>query len=183
MESMLLDEVINLRSRGLLNYFSDSPITCDEATRTFEKVGSSLKVGDLIQSDNEDEESKTVCDFIYEKHLTVSDLVVGLDYDIVHPREKRVRCYRLVRIEQDFDWFQFSSFEPGVRDISGAFNQLPPIYACGKGRTDPKAVLFETADGSRRKMSFDAIKNKTFRLDVSKSHVIVSLGCVQIVFT
>jgi hypothetical protein len=179
---MLLDEVINLRSKGLLSYFSDSPITCDEETRTFEKIGRSLKIGDLIYIDQEKGESNSVCDFIYEKHLTAVDLVVGQDYDIVQPREKRVRCYRLVRMEQDFDWYQFSSFEPGIRDVSGSFRQLPPIFSRGSGRTDPTAVIFENADGLRTKMDFDAIKEKSFRLDVSKSHVIVSWGYVGLLY-
>jgi hypothetical protein len=113
---------------------------------------------------------------VYEQNLRAEQLVVGQDYDIVHPREKRVRRYRLIRMDTDFDWFQFSAYEPGVRDIVGGFCQLPPIYACGCGRTEPTAIVLQNEEKMASTLDFDEVKEKTFQLDVSKSHVILSLG-------
>lgn len=176
MESMLLDEVINLRSRGLLQYFSGSAMKVNEDLGTFEKKGRSLKIGDLLFDESKDGGTLKVLDFIYESSMRSEDLVLGSDYDIVHPREKRVRCYRLVQMDIDFDWYQFSSYEPGVRDITGCFSQLPPLYARGCGRTEPTEIIVENDIHMKRRLTFDSVKDTDFQLDVSKTHVILSLG-------
>ena len=44
---MILDEVINLRSKDLLHFFSDSKIKYDVVANTFEKKGRHLKIADI----------------------------------------------------------------------------------------------------------------------------------------
>lgn len=173
---MLLDEVINIRSKGLLHFYSDSAMTCYGDCGSFQKMGRSLKQGDLLYDPLVESGSLTVRSFVYEASLQPKHLVVGKDYDVIHPREKRVRCYRLVRADKDFDFYHLSPYEPGVRDISGGFSQLPPIFAKGCGRTDPVAIILENEDLVKKRWEFDAIKNQNFQLDVSNCHVVLALG-------
>jgi hypothetical protein len=176
MESMLLDEVIKLRSKGLLHYYSDSAMECNEDSGTFEKKGRSLKVGDLLCDESNESASLKVIDFGYEENLRVENFILGCNYDIISPREKSVRCYRLVQIDHEFDWYHFSPHEAGVREITGGFGQLPPVYAKGCGRIDPTEILVQNESNIIICLKFDEVKDKKFRLDVSKSHVILSLG-------
>jgi hypothetical protein len=47
MESMLLDEVIKLRSKGLLHYYSDSAMECNEDSGTFVMNRMNLRLSKL----------------------------------------------------------------------------------------------------------------------------------------
>jgi hypothetical protein len=173
LESMILDEVINLRSKDLIHFFSDSKIEYDAIAGTFEKFGKSLKQGDVIFANEKLSEIMEVKDYAYPKRLTARDLVVGQDYDIVLPRDKKVRSFRLVQMDDNADFYQFSAL--GVKDVAGSFNALPPIYKSGQGRIDPSGIIVDV-NGSLRELPFDANKDKKFRLDFSTSHVVVGTG-------
>ena len=172
---MLLDEVINLRSKGLLSYFSDSPILCDDECLSFRKIGKTLRVGDVLYDDKKQLGDVEVLDFEYEESLDKESFKVGEDYDIVHPRENRVRCYQLIQMDTDIDWYHFVPHDPAMKDISGSFAQLPQVYVKGCGRTEPSRIIMKN-DECEESFEFDAIKDKEFMLDVSKSHVILALG-------
>ena len=119
-----------------------------------------------------------VQDFVYKSRVTVRDLEEGQDYDIVLPRDKKVRSFRLVEMDKVYDWYQFSAHEPGVRDVSGKFNDLPPVYLSGHGRIDPTGIVVKV-NGTKEELPFDSVAEKDFRLDFSASHVIVALGYVM----
>jgi len=173
LESMILDEVINLRSKELLHFYADSKIKADVVAGIFEKQGDALKIGDDVF---DGDELMKVVDFTHLSAATPQDLVAGQDYDIVLQREKKVRKFRLVQKDADYDWYQFESHEAGVRDVTGSYNNLPPVYLAGKGRTTPSAIIMEDIDGSRKELSFDAVEKKFFRMDFSRTHVVVALG-------
>ena len=78
-------------------------------------------------------------------------------------------------MDSRFDWYQFAAHEPGVRDVTGSFSALPPLYLSGKGRVDPSGVIVDV-NGSKRELPFDAVKEKKFRLDFSATHVIIASG-------
>jgi hypothetical protein len=170
---MILDEVINLRSKDLIHFFSDSKIEYDAIAGTFDKLGKSLKQGDVIFANENLTESMEVKDFNYPKRLAARELVVQQEYDIVLPRDKKVRSFRLVQMDHSADFYQFSAL--GVKDVAGSFNALPPIYQSGQGRIDPFEIVVDV-NGSLRKLPFDANKDKKFRLDFSSSHVVVGTG-------
>lgn len=172
LESMLLDEMINLRSKGLITFYSDSRVDYDALAGTFEKDGRCLKVGDRILKDSNIME---VQDFVFSARVLANALVKGIDYDILLPRERIVRSFRLIHVDQASDWYQFAAHEPGVKDVSGSFDALPPVYLLGQGRRDPSGIIVE-ANGSKRELSFDVCKDKKFRLDFSATHVMVALG-------
>ena len=172
MESMILDEVVNMRTKDLLSYYTDSKIQYDVMHDIFTKKGDALKIGDDIFSGDE---IVKVTDFKYMTAAKPDELVSGRDYDIKLPRETKVRKFRLVQQDSNYDWYQFESHERGVRPVAGSYKNLPPVYIGGTGRTTPSAVIVES-DGSERELAYDAIADETFRLDVSRTHVIVASG-------
>ena len=173
LESMLLDEVINLRSKDLLHFYSDSLIKYDITSRIFEKNGRSLKVGDVVFDENRVLE---VQEFVYSSSLQRTELVVGNDYDFVRPREKTVHSYRLAMMDHNYDWYHFTAHENDIHDFAGSFKRLPPIYPYGMGRNDPNSILVKVNGSRKQALDFDTVAEKFYRLDVSKSHVIVALG-------
>lgn len=172
---MILDEIVNLRSRDLMQYYTDSKINYDAVAGTFEKEGKFLKVEDRFVNDAE---VMQVRDFVFPSRVLANDLIEGKDYDITLPREKKVRSFRLIQMDTGFDWYQFSAHEPGVKDVSGSFRALPPIYLSGQGRVAPNSVIVDV-NGSKREIPFDAIKDKKFRMDFTSTHVVVALGYVN----
>jgi len=172
LESMILDELINMRTKELLSYFTDSKIQYDVSTGIFEKKGDALKIGDDVFDGNE---LLKVTDFKYLTAAKPEDLIPGQDYDIKLPRETKVRSFRLVQKDATVDWYQFEAHDTGVQPVAGAFRQLPPVYPGGQGRTTPSGIIVES-NGRERELSFDAVASKLFRLDFSRTHVIVALG-------
>jgi hypothetical protein len=174
LESMLLDEAINLRSKDLLSYYSDSKIKHNANDGTFEKTGRSLKIGDVVR-DLPDNKLLKVVGFAYESRLSSTDLVEGEYYDVAVARAKKICRCRLVEKNQTYDWYRFMS-DDGARDISGSFDQLPPVYQDGMGRIVPTQIAAEV-NGSRQDfLSFDDVADKTFQLDMSDSHAVVAIG-------
>lgn len=172
---MILDEIINLRSKGLLDFHSDSRFDYDPEADTFTKKGRALKEGDRMFDSGDNLHIMEVKGFVYSSRVTVGQLVVGNDYDIVLPREKISRNFRLVQMDTGYDFYQFVAHEPGVKDVTGSYSALPPVYLSGKGRVDPTGIIVD-ANGSKRELPFDAVKEKTFRLDFSATHVIIASG-------
>ena len=175
LESIILDEIINLRSKELIHFYSDSKFEYEPDAGTFEKKGRYLKVDDRIFDAGQGRAIMDVKGFVYNSRVTVEQLVVGSDYDIVLPREKQPRKFRLVQMDSSYDWYQFIAHEPGVKEVTGSFNKLPPVYLSGKGRVDPSGNIVEI-NGSKRELPFDAVKEKKFRLDFSATHVIIASG-------
>ena len=173
---MILDEIINLRSKDLIQFYSDSKINYDIAAGSFSKQGRALKINDLVFGDQNENQLMEIQDLVYKSRVTVSEMVEGNDYDIVLPREKKPRSFRLVKMDRGYDWYQFECHEAGIRDVAGSFNGLPPVYLSGQGRFEPSSILVEDADGLTREFSYDEVKNKSFKLDFSATHVIVALG-------
>lgn len=173
---MILDEIINLRSKGLLYFYSGSSIDYNVDDGTFDKLGLSLKEDDVV-FDPQDK-SKTLMEvtgFTYEARVTPDQMAVGKDYDIVLPREKVARKFRLVEMNAQSDWYVFNAHNPAIKDVTGSFNKLPPVYRQGEGRAEPTGIMVDVK-GTSKKLIYDDVKEQTFRLDFSKSHVIVALG-------
>jgi hypothetical protein len=175
LESILLDELINLQSKDLVEFFADSKVIYDPSSGKIEKVGRSLKVGDVVNEKN-GRETLTIIGFIYESSLNKDDLVEGMDYDIEVPRERRIRKFRLAVKVKAYEWYRFIAYEEGVREITGEFDELPPIYAAGRGRIEPSAISVEVKGKGATVLAFDAVADEQYNLDVSKSHVIFALG-------
>ena len=178
LEDMIHFEIIKLCSKELLHYCAGSTIEYDVVTGTFKKKGQSLQVGDRIFNQEQDPQRiMEVLGFVYNSRVTVNELAQGQDYDIVLPRETQVRRYRLVQMDRQFDWYQFSAHEPGVSDVVGSFRALPPVYTSGNGRVDPTGIVVNV-NGTAIELPFDAVKDEdeNVRLDYSASHVIVACG-------
>ena len=173
MEIMILDEVINLRSKGLLEYYADNKVKYNALDTVFEKQGRSMKVGDRFYYDSEVVE---VCDYVYPTRVSVDELVVGQDYDVALPREKEMNSFRLVTKRADDDWYSFASNTPGFKNVVGSFGNLPPIYVKGKGRIDPAAIVVQTLSGMKKDLSFDIVEKKWFVMDFSRTHVMAAIG-------
>jgi hypothetical protein len=175
LESIILDEIINLRSKDQIHFYSDSKFEYEPDAGTFEKKGRYLKVDDRIFDAGQGLAVMEVKGFVYTSRVTVGQLVVWSDYDIVLPREKQPRKFRLVLMDSGYDWYQFVAHDAGVKEVTGSFGKLPPVYLSGKGRVDPSGIIVEI-NGSKRELPFDAVKEKTFRLDFSATHVIIASG-------
>ena len=173
MEIMILDEIINLRSKGLLEFYADSKVKYNALDCIFEKLGRTMKVGDRFFRGTEVLE---VCDFMYPTRASVDVLVEGQYYDIALPREKSPIKYRLVSKRHDYDWYHFSPNVPGYKDVQGSYGNLPPIYLDGKGRLEPEAIVVETSTGSKLELRFDEIKEESFVMDFSGTHVMAAIG-------
>jgi hypothetical protein len=171
---MLLDEVVNLRSKDLLFYYSESKIRHNTSAGTFEKTGRYLKIGDVVR-DIPDNRQLKVAGFTYETRLTPEDMVEGMYYDVVSTRTKTVRRYRLDAIDRSYDWYTFKADENG-KELCGSFDQLPPIYQEGKGRLEPSQIDVEVNGSSRELLPFDHVADKNFEMDVTNSHVVVAIG-------
>jgi hypothetical protein len=178
---MLLDEVINLRSKDLLEYFSDSMIQFDADSATFRKGGHALKPGDVVVDDDTGEKLKVKA-FFYEKTIASADLIKGQEYDIFLPDERKARTFRLEIADTESDWYKFVERmnQTGESDpivLQGGFADLPPAYRTGSGRPEPTSVTF-TKSGIPREESYETVCKKTYLLMFDKSHVVVALGCV-----
>jgi hypothetical protein len=173
MEIMILDEIVNLRSKDLLQYYTDSKVKYNALDCIFEKQGRVMKIGDRFFRN---EDVLTVRDFVFPTRATLEALVEGNDYDIALPREKRTISYRLVSKRQGFDWYSFSPNTHGYSVVQGSYGNLPPIYLKGHGRSDPSAIVVETSSGAGMDLSFDEVKDKYFVMDFSGTHVMAAIG-------
>jgi hypothetical protein len=176
LENMLLDEIIRLRSKDLLHYYSESKVDVDVTTGALKKMGVALKVGDLIQP-NGDGKTWEVKSFIYNSSLEPHELIQEGSYDMVSPRDGKVHPYRLERMDTHFDWYQFTAQEAGVGNIAGKAGQLPPIFRSGEGRIDPTSIRIEEGQTEERDvLDFDKVAKTSFDLDVANYHVLVAYG-------
>lgn len=156
LESMMLDAVIQLRSRDLLSYFAESKIEY-KIPNNFTKKGVHLKIEDEVLENGKNGRMMVVKQFTYKSQVQKSQLVPGNDYDIVLPREKQARLFRLQESDPTKDWYHFVPHTPGVREVFGSFTSLPPVFLKGEGRVDPTDVVFTTGN-SERSMPYDEIK-------------------------
>jgi hypothetical protein len=178
LENMLLEEVIRLRSKDLLHYYSDSKVEVDVNTGALKKKGGALKVGDLIHP-NRDGKTWEVTGFTYNSSVRPNELIQGCAYDIlVSPRDGKVHPYRLERMDTSFNWYQFTAQEAGAVDIAGKVGELPPIFRSGEGRVDPTSITIECKGqtGEIDALDFDKSANMSFDLDVANSHVLIAYG-------
>jgi hypothetical protein len=181
LEAMLLDEVINLRSKNLLEFFSDSMIQFDADSVTFRKAGDALKPGDVVVDDATGEKLK-VKEFLYEHTLCSAGLISGQEYDIFLPNERKARTFKLELADTESDWYKFvERMDPTDERVpivfQGSFAELPPAYRTGFGCPDPSSVTFMKS-GLSREESFETVRKKTYMLMFEKAHVVVALGCV-----
>lgn len=175
LESMMLDGVINLVSRGLVDYYAESEITYDVYNGTFDKKGEALKLDDVVYDPKDPSQALMVVGgFEFASRVLKDELLIGNDYDIVLPREKKPRKFGLVAVSGDY--YEFACHDPSVPDVTGTYNALPPVYVENQGRTKPTGVVMRMNDGSRTVLGYDAVATKKFRMDFSKTHVIVASG-------
>jgi hypothetical protein len=176
LENMLLDEIIRLRSKDLLYYYTDSKVDVDVTTGALKKRGGALKVGDRIQP-NGDGKTWEVKSFIYNSSLEPHELIQGGTYDIVSPRDGKVHPYRLERMDARFDWYHFTAQEARAADLAGKAGQLPPIFRSGEGRIDPTSIMIEEGQTEERDvLDFDKVAKTSFDLDVVNCHVLIAYG-------
>ena len=186
LEDVLHDEVINLRSRELLDYYSGSGIKFDTNIGRFSKQGATLKVGDTIRLDDEnDGRPWRVVNEVFQRQLQRDEVAVGEEYDILLPREEHIRRFRLAKKTSEYDWYRFE--EVNQENVSsavvlqGSFGHLQ-VYPAGRGRALPISIVLRCAQpGSveERTLSFDDVKDKEFLLDVRNSHVLIAAGEVE----
>lgn len=184
LESMLLDEVINLRSKDLLHFYSDSMVQFDVETGYFSKKGNALKPGDVVVDESTGEEIQ-IDDLVYDSTLSSAELTNGLDYEIYLPDERKPRIFKLAHLDSEADWYTFverldvkEERDPVV--LQGNFEDLPRAYCAGYGHLDPTAVVINKR-GIRQEKSFKTICERVYSLRFKKSHVVVALGCVATV--
>lgn len=174
LESMMLDAVIRLRSRDLLSYFAESKIVYT-IPNSFTVKGSQLKVADEVFQGDKDSELMMVKKFLYKSQIEKDRLIPGSDYDIVLPREKQARLFRLQASDAVNDVYHFVPHTPGVRELFSSFGALPPIFHQGEGRVEPTTVVFSVG-ASERSVPYDSIKADSFQMDFTRSHVILAIG-------
>jgi hypothetical protein len=176
LENMLLDEIIRLRSKDLLHYYTDSKVDVDATTGALKKTGGALKVGDRIRPKG-DGKTWEVKSFIYNSSLESHELIQAEKYDIVSPRDGKVHPYRLERMDTQFDWYQFTAQEAGAANVAGQAGQLPPIFRSGEGRIDPTSIMIEEGQTEERDfLDFDKVAKTSFDLDVVNCHVLIAYG-------
>jgi hypothetical protein len=177
LENMLLDEIIRLRSKDLLHYYTDSKVEVDVNTGALKKKGEALKVGDLIYP-NGDGKNWEVTGFTYNSSLKPHELIQGGAYDIVSPKDGKVRPYRLERMDTTFDWYHFTAQEAGAADLAGKAGEIPPIFRSGEGRTDPTSIAIECKEETEERdtLDFDKSAKMFFDLDVANCHVLIAYG-------
>jgi hypothetical protein len=177
LESMLLDEVIRLRSKDLLHYYSDSKVEADVNTGALKKKGGALKVGDLIHPFG-DGKAWEVTGFTYNSSLEPHELIQGGAYDIVSPRDRKVHPYRLERMDTGFDFYHFTAQEDGAADLAGKGGHFPPIFRSGEGRIDPTSITIESKGKTKERgtLDFDKSAKMSFDLDVVNCHVLIAYG-------
>jgi hypothetical protein len=178
LESMILNEIINLRAKGLLQFYSNSDVSYDAKTNTFTKTGRSLREGDRVFDPEFPSRIMEVSDLRFATQLSKTEVQEGNDYDIVLPREIRARRYRLERADLEFDFFHFYPHEPGAPEVTGQFGRLPAVFRAGEGRSLPSDIHFYL-DGKKQILSYDSIEDKKFRVDFSATHVVLAIGYVK----
>jgi len=173
---MLLDALIQLRSKGLVYYYAGTKTEYDVVTGVMRKQGGSLNEGDRIHVSD----SATVWEvkgFEFPKSLNPKELTEGQSYEIVAPRDRKVHQYRLARKDAVYDWYQFLPHDPDGETIGGSSGWLPPVFENGKGRVDPTGIIIESSKPLQRKvLTYDEVKGHSFVVDLSSSHVIVAKG-------
>jgi hypothetical protein len=177
LEVMLLDEMIRLRSKDLLHYYSDSKVEVDVHTGALKKQGAALKVGDLINP-NGDGKNWAVTGFTHNASLSPNELIQGAAYDIVSPKDGKVHSYRLERLDPSFDWYQFTAQGAGEADLAGKGSDFHRIFKSGEGRSNPTGIMIENKGqkGETDTLDFDASAKKFFDLDAVNSHVLIAYG-------
>jgi hypothetical protein len=177
LENMLLDEIIRLRSKDLLEYYSDSKVEVDVNTGALKKKGGALKVGDRFHP-NGDGEAWEVTGFTYNLSLEPDELIQGGAYDIVSPRDGKVLPYRLEQMDTSFDWYHFTAQAADAADLAGNRGQLPPIFRSGEGRIDPTGIAIECKGqtNERKTLDFDKAAKMSFDLDATNCHVLIAYG-------
>jgi hypothetical protein len=177
LEVMLLDELIRLRSKDLLHYYSDSKVEVDVHTGALKKKGTALKVGDLITPYG-DGKNWAVTGFTHNSSLKPNELIQGGAYDIVSPKDGKVHHYRLERLDSSFDWYQFTAQDAGEADLAGKASDFQRIFKSGEGRSEPTGIMIECKGqkGETDTLDFDKSAKMFFDLDVINSHVLIAYG-------
>ena len=175
LESMILDEIINLRSKDLLEFYADTKVLYDPISNAFSKKGDKLKPGDIVFDPEDETKTIEVTGVTFARQLTKDAFVEGSDYDLILPREKTQRTYRLQKADPQYDFFQFVPLVPGSEEVTGSFSSLPSIFHKGEGRTDPVELLGKV-NGKPTSFPFDGVKGKNFTVDFSTSHVVLATG-------
>lgn len=177
LESMILNEAINLRSKGLLYFYSNSKASYDVRSNTFTKEGSSLREGDRVFDPATPGSPKImeVSNLIFATQLPKEQLREGNDYDIVLPRETKARVYRLERADAEFDYYHFYPHESGSPEVTGRFNQIPAVFTKGKGRALPSEIEVDV-EGAKKTLPYDKIAKTKFEVDFSTTHVVLATG-------
>lgn len=179
LEGMLHREAVELRSRGLMNYYRGSGIDFDVEKGLFSKKGASLKAGDNIRM--QDGRWRVVAHH-FPRPLDRRELRAGQDYDLLFRREERVAVYRLVEAYPDtYDLYSFGALRAEVglpNALRGSFDEFE-IFQKGTARVEPLQIVLESLDGGRverKTIDFDQVKDERFQLDVFDSHVLVAAG-------
>jgi hypothetical protein len=177
LEVMLLEELVRLRSKDLVHYYSDSKVEVDVHTGALKKKGGALKVGDLINP-NGDGKNWEVTGFTHNMSLKPHELTQGSAYDIVSPKDGKVHSYRLERADPSFDWYQFTAQDAGAADLEGKASEFQRIFTSGEGRSDPTGIMIECRGqkGETDTLDFDKSSKMFFDLDAVNSNVLIAYG-------
>lgn len=177
LETMLHEEAIRLRSRGLINYYTGSGIDFDVQRGHFSKKGSTLKVGDNIRAENV---RWRVIGHLYPRPVSATEAVLGQEYDILFSREERIATYRLVEAYPDFNVYGFAITQPLIglpNSLHGPFDRFQ-VFPKGLASIEPHSVVLKRMDGrpEQRTIDFQSVKEERFQLDVYDSHVLIAAG-------
>ena len=177
LETMLHEEAVRLRSRGLMNYYTGSGIDFDMTRGYFSKKGSKLKVGDNIRMGNE---RFRVIGLLYPRPVEAGQAILGQEYDILFPRDERIATYRLLEAYPDFDFYGFAAMQQMIglpNALRGPFNRFQ-VFPKGLARVEPHSIVLKRMDGRSEQITIDfqSVKEESFQLDVYDSHVLIAAG-------
>jgi hypothetical protein len=191
MESLMNLQISKLASRHLIRHDTNAGCQYDVEQNQLAKLGSALKVGDLIKRKydpsgvrSEKEYTWEVEELLYSKPLTAEDLCLGGFYGVFDVMQRKIGQYELVGVHTKRSEYVFEAVDGTHDDIICSAAELPPIFPKGTKVKDDcesirvKSILRDPKDGGTAEeiLKYSKICKESFLLDVGHSHVAEAIG-------